>query len=181
MSIEQLIDPSFVNDLPSLSLDEVRTRRGLCQDTEEILSLYRRMIQGRLDIVQAELARRAGGGKGADPASLVESLPEILVEHGGRHLGPGRLTSLGSQSSIAEEKLDELIVNLDKVIGGSRLTSLANEEETSVREIADQLDHLEREVSEQRHQLHLHIDKFQSEIVRRYKTGEASVEGLLGS
>ena len=41
-TIEELVNPKFVEDLPSLGIDEVRRRRGLCQDAEEGLSLRRR-------------------------------------------------------------------------------------------------------------------------------------------
>jgi len=180
-AIEQLISPDFVSNLTELNIDEVRRRRGLCQDAEEALSLQRRLIQGRLDIVQADLYRRAGGASAQPTEELIESLPDILVEHGDRHLGPGRLTSLDASGPMLDSDFDELVRKLDRIVDGARLSKLDSEDEKTVREMADELDQLERSVSENRHQLHRHIDKFQAEIVRRYKSGEASVEGLLES
>jgi hypothetical protein len=179
-SIEQLIDPAFVQDLPALPLDEVRARRGRCQDAEEALSLRRRLVQGRLDIVQAELYRRTGGGSDDQVKTLVEQLPSILVEHGDRHLGPGRLTSVDTSVSNLGSNFDAFEADLDRIVDGARLSSLKGEDETQLRDIADRLDVFERMISGQRHALHRHIDLFQEEIVRRYKTGEASVDGLLG-
>jgi hypothetical protein len=175
---EELIDPEFIKNLNSLAIEEVRRRRGLCQDTEEALSLRRRLIQGRLDIVQAELYRRAGGGSAADVSKLVETLPNILVEHGDRHLGPGRLTSLGSDANLGPD-FDAFLTELDKIVDGTKLSDLSNVGDADINAIADELDEKERSISKQRHQLHHNIDAFQEEIVRRYKSGEASVDSLL--
>ena len=179
-SIEQLTNPDFVKDLPDLPLAEIRSRRTRCQDAEELLSLQRRLVQGRLDIVQAELYRRAGGGSESDVATLVESLPDILVERGDRHLGPGRLTSLEGEAQELGADFEAFSAALDHVVDGIRLSNLGKEDEADLRSIADQLDAMEREVSASRHQLHGHIDRLQEEVVRRYKSGDASVDSLLG-
>jgi hypothetical protein len=179
-SIEQLADPNFVTDLAALPLTEIRSRRTRCQDAEELLSLERRLVQGRLDIIQAELYRRAGGGSESDVASLVESLPDILVERGDRHLGPGRLTSLEAENPELGADFEAFSDSLDNVIDGGRLSKLGKEDEAALRSIADQLDEIEREVSGNRHKLHGHIDRLQEEVVRRYKSGDANVDSLLG-
>jgi hypothetical protein len=178
-SIEQLTNPDFVKDLTALPLAEIRSRRTRCQDAEELLSLQRRLVQGRLDIVQAELYRRAGGANESDVAGLVESLPNILVERGDRHLGPGRLTSLDSDSQELGVDFETFSTSLDKIVDGVRLSDLGKEDEATLRSIADQLDGMEREVSSSRHKLHGHIDRLQEEVVRRYKSGDASVDSLL--
>lgn len=178
-SIEQLTNPDFVKDLTDLPLAEIRTRRTRCQDAEEALSLHRRLVQGRLDIVQAELYRRAGGGSESDVATLVESLPDILAERGDRHLGPGRLTSLENDSQELGVEFEAFSASLDVIVDGVRLSDLGKESEADLRSIADQLDSIERGVSENRHKLHAHIDRLQEEVVRRYKSGDASVDSLL--
>ncbi len=181
-SIEELTSPTFLEGLADFSLEEIRSRRGECQATEESLSLRRRIIQGRLDIVQSDLCTRTGdvaAGRPHRAANLVEELPEILLEHGDRHLGPGRLTSLDPDGERLGEGFEEFIAELDGVADGKTLSGLSEMDEASVRSIADELDRREREVSRQRHQLHHNIDRLQEEIVRRYKTGEASVDGLL--
>ena len=47
------------------------------------------------------------------------------------------------------------------------------------RTLADRLTVIEERISDQRRTLHERIDKLQAEIVSRYKTGEATVDGLL--
>jgi hypothetical protein len=176
-SVEQLVDPAFVSDLQSLDLDEIRRRREFCQDAEDSLSLQRRVVQGRLDIVQAELDVRAGGERAAD---LVGSLPGILGEHSERTPGPGRLLSTMPPDEAGPD-LDELTARLDAIVGGARLSELSGESDESLRSMVSELGTIEHDLSGKRHQLHSHIDAIQAEIIRRYKTGEASVDRLLES
>jgi chaperonin cofactor prefoldin len=52
-------------------------------------------------------------------------------------------------------------------------------DEAELRAVGERLTVIEKRISDQRHALHERIDKLQAEIVSRYKTGEASVDGLL--
>lgn len=180
-SVEKLTSPEMIEGLGDLPLEEIRQRRAACQDAEEALSLRRRLVQGRLDIVQAELYRRSGNGSDADVSSLVGKLPEILVEHGDRHLGPGRLTALDPEGPNLGDDFDAFEKGLDDILGPETLGELSSTDEANLRQIADRLDELERSISSDRHKLHNNIDRFQEEIVRRYKTGQASVDNLLGN
>src|SRR4051812_28024885 len=150
-SIDQLIDPAFVAERGSLELDEIRRRRAACQDAEEALSLHRRLVQGRLDIIQAELYRRSGGAE-ADVEKLIADLPDILVEHGDRHLGPGRLTSVDSEPALGPG-FDDLVDHLDHIVDGAKLCNLVAESEDDLRRMAEELDSIERSISSRRHAL----------------------------
>lgn len=181
-SDEELTSPEFLDGLTAMSMEEIRRRRSLCQASEEALSLRRRLVQGRLDIVQSDLCHRLGDaatGRPHEKSPLVDELPEILIEHGDRHLGPGRLTTLDPNGERLGDGFEEFVEVLDKIADGPLLSRLNELKEAEVRVIADQLDRMERELSTQRHRLHHHIDSFQAEMVRRYKSGEASVQKLL--
>ncbi|HZQ27634.1 MAG TPA: hypothetical protein VFA94_08045 [Acidimicrobiales bacterium] len=173
--IETILSPSYVEDLDALAMAEVRQRRDESQEAADILSYLRRLVQGRLDIVHADLERRAGG-QPSDLASLVERLEkgEIIAEHT-RTGGVGRLpTSFGPVETdgwISQE--------LDDIIDARRLSTLPELDDAGVRAIADQLSELERKVSAQRATLHEITNRLQEEIVRRYKSGEATVDSLL--
>ncbi|HEX9531122.1 MAG TPA: hypothetical protein VF954_08290 [Acidimicrobiales bacterium] len=171
--IEELLNPAFVADLGGLSLSDVRARRDQCQVAADTLSYLRRLVQGRLDIVHADLERRAGGEQG-DLADLVDSLPEILSD-GIRGAGLGRLPTSFSPADadgwISEE--------LDALADADRLGRLPELDEPAVRELANHLYELERKVSDQRHRLFDAANALQEEIVRRYKSGEANVDTLL--
>src|SRR5689334_5349028 len=88
---ERIMSPDYLAGLQERPIDEVRTMRADCVEVETGLSYLRRMVQGPLDIVNHELARRANGEGAADLATVVADLPESLAD-GPRPAGFGRLT-----------------------------------------------------------------------------------------
>lgn len=154
------------------SIEDVRAARARLQEVETGLSYLRRVVQGRLDIVNAELARRRDGGDPADLRALIEELPSILGEHL-RAPGIGRLPTgvgEGAVDPALEARLDEVVVV------GEDLPAL---DADALDELAGRLGDLEREVSDRRRELFADIDALQAELTRRYRTGEADVESLL--
>jgi hypothetical protein len=173
--IDEILSPAYIEGLERLPLTDVRARRDECQEAADALSYLRRMVQGRLDIVHADLQRRAGGEPG-DLHELVEQLKrgEILAD-GTRSSGFGRLPH-----TLAPADLDGWIAReLDSIVDANRMSALPELDEDAVRGTADQLEELERRVSQQRGELHERANTLQEEIVRRYKSGEATVDSLL--
>ena len=84
--IDRVLADDFVADLTGLDLDEVRSRRREAEQEEADLSYIRRMLQGRMDILRAELARRSGGGG----EKIVEHLSQVLADSGRSDHGLGR-------------------------------------------------------------------------------------------
>lgn len=172
-----MLDPSYVADLESLTMDELRSRRTACQALEVGLSYQRRMAQGRLDLVGAEQNQRAGGASaphiGDGTEEMVHQLSGILADRG-RAPGVGRLPRL-----MAPDVEDVDTAELDAIAGPGALSSLADLDDDALAVLVDRFSTYERAVSDQRHQLHTRIDAFQAEIARRYRTGEATVESLL--
>jgi hypothetical protein len=142
--------------------------RTECQEAETAVSFLRRMAQGRLDLVHACL-------DGTDLESLVERLPSIIGSGPARPQGYGRLPS---QMSPDLDK-DDLTEELDAVLDADQTGLLPTMDEAELRAVGERLTVIEKRISDQRHALHERIDKLQAEIVSRYKTGEASVDGLL--
>lgn len=171
--IDALLDPAFSADLTSLSMDEVRAKRAACQEVESALSYLRRLAQGRLDIVLADVQRRRDGGTG-DLSDLVDRLKDILSEK--VHApGLGRLPTQFDPGPIT----DELQSELDDVFAPDTISSLPDMSDDDLAAMAEQLGELERSISARRRRMHELIDSFQEEIIRRYKSGEASVDSLL--
>jgi hypothetical protein len=171
-SLERLLAPQYLEGMADRSLVEVREMRGECQDAETAVSFLRRMAQGRLDIVHAYLDRSADDPL-PDLPSLVEHLPEIMAGPE-RPAGPGRLPS--RMSPDLEGDLSE---EVDSVLNAQRIAELPNMDREHLLELAKRLSEIESRTSHQRRALHERIDKLQAEIVSRYKSGEATVEGLL--
>ena len=147
--------------------------RAECQQVEAGLSYLRRMVQGRLDIVAAELSRRVEGLEPPDLASLVDQLPEILG-HNVQAPGLGRLPF-----NLEPPDDPELTTELDGILHHQSLTGLGQIDDDELRLLVDRLTDYEHTVSGRRRALFDHLDALQGELTRRYKTGEASVESLL--
>ena len=190
--IDRLLSADYLDGIDGFEMTELRERRQACQEVETSLSYFRRLIQGRLDIVHAEITRRETGGEASDLGDLIERLPSILAEHAGpvgtsaptggagAPGGSGPLSGRGPLPEvIAPDDVSELSRQLDAVVDADRLASLPASTDEEVRRVADQLTDLERTVSAQRRGLHERIDALQDEIVRRYKSGEATVDALL--
>jgi len=175
--IALVLDPSYVADLPSLSMEELRARRGTCQAIEVALSYQRRMAQGRLDIVGAERAQRAGGSSaphaGEGTEELVEHLSGVLADRG-RSPGFGHMPQL-----MAPEAADVDTSELDTIARPTVLGALADADDAELERLVRALSEYERAVSSDRRALHATIDALQAEIARRYQTGEATVDSLL--
>lgn len=172
--ISQILAPGYLGDLRARPLDEVREMRTECQQVESGLSLLRRVVQGRLDIVGVELSRRAAGGDPADLPDLIARLPEVLSER--THApGVGRLPQIMAPGELPQA----LEAELDAIVGAAQLADLPAMADPALRSVTEQLEAFEHEVSGQRQALFDLIDALQAEIVRRYKTGETTVDALL--
>src|SRR3546814_12183697 len=75
-----LLDSSYLGDLAERSIGDVRAMRAECQEVESGMSLLRRLVQGRLDIVGLELRRRASGAVPEDASDLIAHLPAVLAD-----------------------------------------------------------------------------------------------------
>jgi anti-sigma-K factor RsiG len=170
--VDRLLAADYLGDVIDRPITEIRSMRDECQAAEASLSYVRRIVQARHDIVAAEIGRRASGGEPADLSALVDKLPEILGQH---VVGPG----LGRLSAVAPPDDDALVSEVDAVVDSARLAGLSEASDDDVRALADQLAELEASVSGRRRALHERIDTLQAELVRRYKSGEATVESLL--
>lgn len=174
-SLDQILADDFLGDLASIDIADLRARRGRCQEVETGLSYLRRLVQGRLDVVSAELERRAEGGDLDDLQALIDRLPALLAGST-RSPGTGRLPQSFGTGEVDVELSDEL----DDIITNGHLDdpgSISDEELTAVRA---QLTEFEHKVSGLRRQLFDRIDAVEAELTRRYRTGEATVDSLLG-
>jgi len=157
-------------DPQSLSLDELRQVRNQLQDEDDVVSYVRRVAQARLDLVRAEANRRA---RGEIAENLSSELRVVLSSH---------LTGGPPRPPRPVENLDDndLSDQLDAVCaqhGFSRLETLT---ESEISNLVEQLTLFERRVSDDRRERYEHLDALSAELVRRYRDGEASVDGLLG-
>ncbi|HEX2700980.1 MAG TPA: hypothetical protein VHM89_12330 [Acidimicrobiales bacterium] len=171
--LDRILSEDYVAALGQLPMADLRARKRQCSEVEGALSYLRRLVQVRLDIVLAELENRASGGTG-ELSELVDHLGEILAE-GGTRTVTGRLPSL----TLPDVDHRLLTAELDAIFDVDKAGALPETDEQEVRRIADALVDLERSVSTDRRAVFERLDALQAEIVRRYKSGEASVDALL--
>jgi hypothetical protein len=159
--IDKIRDPSFVEGLAELSLDDVRARRDDCLAEREYLSLLRRLLQGRAEILKAEAEARAGG----DTAPLVDRLSQILADD--EH----PVTSRGEAVRVAVPEEEMLLARrrVERLAADSKLSdpTALNDEElgAAIEALATE----ESGISDARHDVIVVLDTLQDELKRRYK------------
>ncbi|MGW1958294.1 RsiG family protein [Streptomyces sp. NPDC001920] len=162
------VDPPE-HDLIRLSLPELRTLRRDAQRDEADLSYVRRLLQGRIDILRAELARRSPAGA----ASVVERLSEILTDAPARHRSSARHVTLGTPQSEEYRRLaSEMLAEVE-------LSDLQARTDVELSTAMGRLVQYEQQVSRRRQRLQRTADDCGAEITRRYRDGEAQVDDLL--
>ncbi|MYW67846.1 ABC transporter substrate-binding protein [Streptomyces sp. SID8379] len=163
------LPPAPAPDIAALRLPELRTQRRDAQQDEADLSYVRRLLQGRIDILRAELARRR------DPESpVVDRLSEILRDQPTRYRSSARHVTLGTPRSeefrrLASEMLSEV-----------ELSDLGARTDDELHAAMGRLVRYEQQVSRRRQVLQRVADDCSAEIARRYREGEAQVDDLLG-
>lgn len=172
--LDQILADDYLGDLATLDLADVRARRSQCQEIETGLSYLRRLVQGRLDVVTAELERRAEGGDDDDLEALIARLPALLAGST-RTPGTGRLPQSFGTGEVDTELSDEL----DDIITHGHLDDPGSISDDELAAAQAELVDFERKVSGLRRQLFDRIDALETELTRRYRTGEASVDSLL--
>lgn len=156
-----------------LRLPELRTLRRDAQRDEADLSYVRRLVQGRIDILRAELARRRDPEAPVEDAAVVSRLSEILADTPSRHRTSARHVTLTTPRGdefrqLAAENLAEV-----------ELSDLEARTDEELHTAMGRLVRYEQQVSRRRHHLQRTADDCGAEIARRYRDGEAQVDDLL--
>ncbi|MEW2487822.1 ABC transporter substrate-binding protein [Streptomyces sp. NPDC048411] len=155
-------------ELGALRLPELRAMRRDAQRDEADLSYVRRLVQGRIDILRAELARRR------DPETpVVDRLSEILADTPSRHRSSARHVTLTTPRS------DEFRRLAAETLAEVELSDLDARTDAELHTAMGRLVRYEQQVSRRRHQLQCTTDDCSAEIARRYRDGEAQVDDLL--
>lgn len=169
--IDIVLEPEYLEGLPDLDLSEVRRRRDTAEDVEAQISYYRRLLHGRMDLLDFEQRRR----RGDEERSLLEALPDILAK--GMILGSEpalrHIETMPPLPSVTGRRL------IDKIMDDGVLASLPELADEEITEAIERLREVESQLSDQRRQLHQVIDKLQDEMVSRYRSqqDEAPVGG----
>jgi hypothetical protein len=156
-------------DIAELALADLRAVRADLQNQDDAVSYVRRLAQARLDFVRAEIRNRAAGSE----RDITDEIPNVIGSHltGGASSRPPRPADDFSAHPLAHE----LEVLCDDA-GSTDLQAMSHDE---LAVYAARLHEFEQQRSNERQDLFVRIDALSAELVRRYRDGEANVEGLL--
>ncbi|AZM90253.1 MULTISPECIES: AmfC protein [Streptomyces] len=152
----------------ALGLPELRALRRDAQRDEADLSYVRRLLQGRIDILRAELARRT-----ATEAPVVDRLSEILADAPSSRSASARHVTLGTPHN------EEFRLLAAEMLSDVELSDLEARTDGELHAAMGRLVRYEQQVSRRRQQLQRMADDSSAEITRRYREGEAQVDDLL--
>ena len=173
--IDRVLAEDHAATVRSLPMQELRDVREDAEHEEADLSYLRRLLQGRIDLVNAEIDRRRRVAAGeTDVPSLLSDLPRILAD-GPRPPARG----LGRHAVVAPEEPSEHRRRVEQLAGDLDLTNIGSCSDDALQTTLTTLEEAEAEVSTRRKQVHAVLDAFAAEITRRYRDGEADVAALL--
>lgn len=167
-------------DLGALDLAALRALRRDAQREEADLSYVRRMLHGRIDILQAELRRRGGAGAAPDEGAVpvlgppvVDRLSEILAD------GPSRVRSSARHVRMGTPLTERVRVLAEQMLAEVELSDLGARTDAELHSAMGRLLRHEQQVSRRRQLLQHTIDGCSAEVTRRYRAGEAHIDDLL--
>jgi GNAT superfamily N-acetyltransferase len=167
--IDRVLAPDFLDGLAELPLERVRGMRREAEQEEADLSYLRRMLQGRMDIVRAELSRRGG----EDDRHVVEHLADVLADPDHQDRGLGRFLT------VQPSRVDEHKRRIEQVIADAGASDVEARDDAQLRDALQQLQDYLDDVSENRRRVQQVMDTLTAEVGRRYKDGTAHVEDVL--
>lgn len=167
--VDRVTDPDYRAGIEDRSDDELKAMLGESAEAENEVSFERKLCQGRIDILKAELSRREEGG---DSSDLVSRLPQILAGDEPRTGGsepslPSRAPdfSIPRNADIPRRRVEE-------IAGEQTLARLPQLPDEEIRSVIRALSEHESNLSARRKALHEVIEILQRENIRRMKSGE---------
>lgn len=168
---ESVLPATALSDLDELDTAELRRLRAQCEAAEEGVSYARRLLQGRLDILRAELEHRDDGESG----SVLDGLAAILADAQSSTV-PGQSRSVRLRVPDDADAHAQLI---DDAAGVSTVHGVEGHEPEVLEAVAERLGEHERWLSQLRRAWFERIDALRAELAARYKDGRANVSELL--
>lgn len=164
--LDRVLAPEYIDGLAGRSLDEVRAMETECAEIETEISYVRRLAQARIDIVQAEIDRRAAGGSLGD---LIDALPRILADDPPRR--PAADTRLSNP--LAPSMGISWSRGLERLVSDATLANLPTLPDAELQTTLEQLRELEQDVSATRRDLHGVMQSLERDLAQRLAVGQA--------
>lgn len=160
--IDRIRDAGYIREIGSLSLDDLRQRRDECLAEREYLSLLRRLVQGRAEILRAELDAR---GSDEDRGPLIDRLAEILAGDEPQTASRGEAVKVG----LPEEEMLLARRRIERLVADAGISDPGALNDQDLAAAVELLASEEREVSTARSDVIRVLDTLQDELKRRYR------------
>lgn len=154
--LERILAPDYLGDTATRSIEELREMAAQSQAVGDDISYLRRQVQGRLDIVRWELARRESGEGRSSTDDLVKSLSSVLAPN--VH-APGHQQMV---DGVEPAHLDELTDELSALV--PPVWKLPDLDDTELQALADRLARHESEYSSLRREVFSRADALRGAI-----------------
>ncbi len=164
--IDRVLAPEYLTGLDARSLEEIRDMDHESAEIETELSYVRRLAQARMDILQAEVDRRAAGGSLGD---LIAALPQILADDSPR---PNPATTRFADPSTGASEIN-FKRGLESLISDDTLANLPTLSDRDLETTMEQLRTLEDEVSTNRSALHAVMGTLARHLAQRLAVEKA--------
>jgi hypothetical protein len=174
--IDRVLDPGFLAGIDTVPVEVLRERRQEALQEEADLSFLRRLLQGRIDIVRAELARRSGGATGgleAGQDDMVARLPRILSD------APSERAKSVRHLTVRPSRMGEYRREFEAMLADVELSDVRARDDAELAVARATLEGYERQVSTYRRAVQQVTDRCGAELTRRYRDGNAKIDDLL--
>ncbi len=148
--LDRVLDPVFLDGLASLDDAALHDRRHDVQQEEVDLSYLRRLLHGRLDMLEDERAHRTGErpaplhGAARSDAELVEVISRVLADEHRVTRGSGRFLT-AEPSRVGENRREE-----ERAVTDLELSAPALLDDAALDAAVRRLREVERNISELR-------------------------------
>lgn len=158
------------HDVRALEMTELRRLRDDAEQEETDASYVRRLLQGRIDIVEAELRHRRGEG-----GDLISELPRILADEG----APAAPRGLGRHTAVEPSRADAHRRHVEALVADVDLDDVTARTDDELTRALEAYRGEEQRISQARRRLQQLMDVASAELTRRYRDGEADPAALL--
>ena len=172
--IDRVLAPGFADGLDALDADQLASRHLEAEQEEADLSYVRRLLQGRLDLLRSEAARRADGTPSTGPrtdAELAQELRRVLTDTGA---GPAK----PHYTNVQPTRVGEHRREVEAIVADVELSDAPHLDDARLGEAMERLESLERRVSESRRQVQHVLDRLAAEVDLRVERGTIAADSL---
>src|SRR5688572_29148985 len=163
--LDRVLDPVYLEGLANRDVAELHEMKTECVELETEASFVRRLAQGRIDILDAEIRRRETG-RSLD--ELISNLSQILADSGPR---PAPAQAHLPQMLAPSPEI-QWTRGLETLVGDATLARLPDLSDDELADVRRQLGELEAEVSNVRKSLHEVLHQLEMELAQRIQAAQ---------